>query len=226
MNDGEVIVKKLIYGIRHISNFVLLIAFLLSLLISYSLLGEKVENIVMGRIANYTLGIEVLEDYSKNSSPNREVWINSIMLGDVSDMKTLYQNAEATEFEYRSAADFGYTNDVLVNVGQENGKIKFSWIGGTKDFVKFWMQNLSGTVKITLQKQGEIVDQQTVDLYTTKPDQTYVYEIGEFQHTPVQYTILQYGILLFAAILVFVVIVSGLSTLMFKYDKDNNGQGD
>lgn len=226
MNDGEVIVKKLIYGIRHISNFVLLIAFLLSLLISYSLLGEKVENIVMGRIANYTLGIEVLEDYSKNSSPNREVWINSIMLGGVSDMKTLYQNAEAIEFEYRSAADFGYTNDVLVNVGQENGKIKFSWIGGTKDFVKFWMQNLSGTVKITLQKQGEIIDQQTVDLYATKPDQTYVYEIGEFQHTPVQYTILQYGILLFTAILVFVVIVSGLSTLMFKYDKDNNGQGD
>lgn len=221
MNDGEVLVKKLIYGIRHISNFVLLIAFLISLLISYSLMGEKVENIVMGRIANYTLGIEVLEDYSKNSSPNREVWINSIMLGGVSDMKTLYQNAEVAEFEYRSAADFGYTNDVLVNVGQENGQIKFSWVGGTEDFVKFWKQNLSGTVKITLQKQGEIIDQQTVDLYTTEPDQTYVYEIGEFENIPMQYTILQYGILLLAALIIFLALVASLSILLFDHDKKN-----
>ena len=184
-------------------------------------MGEKVENIVMGRIANYTLGIEVLEDYSKNSSPNREVWINSIMLGGVSDMKTLYQNAEVAEFEYRSAADFGYTNDVLVNVGQENGQIKFSWVGGTEDFVKFWKQNLSGTVKITLQKQGEIIDQQTVDLYTTEPDQTYVYEIGEFENIPMQYTILQYGILLLAALIIFLALVASLSILLFDHDKKN-----
>ena len=219
MSDGELIVKKIIYGIQHISNFVLLVTFLISLLISYSLLGEKVENMVMGRIANYTLEIEVLEGYSKNASPNREVWINSIVLGGVSDMKTLYQNAEITEFAYRSAADFGYQNDVLVNVGQENGKIKFSWVGGTDDFVQFWMQNLSGTVQITLQKQGEIINQQTVDLFTTKSDQTYVYEIGKFQYTPVRYTILQYGILIFAALIVFLALVVGLSILLFNHEE-------
>lgn len=206
--------KKIIYGIQHISNFVLLVAFLISLLIGYALLGEKVENMVMGRVANYTLELDVLEDYHENSSANREVWINGMMLGGESDMRDLYQKAEVTNFEYRSAADFGYTSDVIVNVGQESGAIKFSWIGGTEDFIQFWMQNLSGKVQITLQRQGEMIDQKTVDLYSAVPDQMYVYEMGEFQQIPMQYMVLQYAILLFVAIVVFLVIIRLLSILI------------
>ena len=176
---------------------------------------------IMNRIANYTLGIEVLGSYNEESSANREIWINGIMLGGMSDMEALYQNAEVTDFEYRSAEDFGYVSDVLVNVGQENGAIKFSWVGGSEDFVKFWMQNLSGIVQITLKRQGKIIDQRTVNLYTAEHDQVYTYEMGELERLPVQYSALQYGTLLFVAILVFLAIVRGLAILMLNEDKRN-----
>lgn len=211
--------KNYLVGIKKISGVILLFVLIISGIISYSVLNKPVAYLIQKNIADYTLEIDVLEEYNDSSSPNREVWINDIMLNNESDMEVLFQSADVEGFEFRTAEEYGYNNNVIVNTRQENGKISFHWIGGSEDYITFWMQNLSGEIQLTLKKQQEILDTEKVDLYTDAPDSYYTYSIGEYQDTPTSYVILQYSCIAIGTILLFLAINIFLSKKIIDFDQ-------
>lgn len=210
---------KIIYGIKHIHLLGLLSIFAVSVLISNILIGDNVSDMLLNKIAKYTLEIQVLEEYNPNSEANREVWITELSLGDSQDMELLYNHSKQSGFEYRKAEEFNYPNDMIVNIAGEKGKISFDWTGGTEDYIKFWMQPLSGMVTVTFFRQEEVLDQQTIDLYSNQIGEYYSYELAKFQQIPIRYIALKWGLIVAFSMILFLGGLYYLARIMMRIEK-------
>ena len=107
---------------------------------------ERVEIVVIGKNAN---------------SFAHEVWITDI---SGIDLKTAYEGAKEKEhFEYRDAATYGYSNDVIVNDASEESRIVFEFSSGEGNDITFWRQNLSAKVKIVTKYGEDMLDLYSID---------------------------------------------------------------
>ena len=224
---------KTLREIRKVSRGVLAMLFLLSLLVSYILLNEPVSEFIQTRSPRYALTIEVLEETNPDAAPNREVWIDRLHLGQEEQLQTLFASSEGKGFEYRSAAKYGYSSDMITKVGGTESTITFRWNGGEDDLCEFWKQYLSGTVRITLELDGKVLDEQVLDLYSGQYGgeyYTYVLNSPPLEGTTqAKYVVLYCGAILLLAALLFALtalLIAHILLLNEKKDDKEMGRGE
>ena len=220
--------SMLLKGIKEISVFVLIAILLLSLLVSYVLLNGPLTAFLEARFSQYALTIEVRPEVNDNAIPNREVWINRLRLGGEEDMQAMFDRSEGHGFEYREAAEYGYSSDVITNVGGEGSSITFRWDGGEDDSVEFWQQALSGIVKVTLRRGDTVLDENTIDLYSAEDGGTYYtyFPDSSEQQAPVNYNALRYGGILAGAAVLSGAVTVLLARVIVRDDEKNKGKSE
>ena len=163
---------------KEVKPSVIIFLAVLALILSYFTLYSRVTNILYLKLPNYQCGLEVLDDVNGQAIPNREVWIEQIILDGKTAMKQVMEFAtENVGFEYRDASQYGYSCDVIVNTKGQDGRLSFEWKGGSENSITFWKQNLSGKVHIQLSKESEVIQDDILDLYSEAGDERYEYKL-------------------------------------------------
>ncbi len=113
------------------------------------------------------MSVELTVDGKNIDSQSYEVWITGVSGRNILDLEEVIENASRQEgFEYRSAQEYGYLHDVIVNNGRKDSALNFSLYAGKRNTITFWKQNLSGIVILTT-KYG----QKKIDLYSALTDE-------------------------------------------------------
>ena len=118
---------------KEVKPSVIIFLAVLALILSYFTLYSRITNILYLKLPNYQCGLEVLDDVNGQAIPNREVWIEQIILDGKTAMKQVMEFAtENVGFEYRDASQYGYSCDVIVNTKGQDGRLSFEWKGGSE----------------------------------------------------------------------------------------------
>lgn len=161
------------------------------------------------------LTIEVLDDINEDAIPNHEVWINSATLSGENSLSVLFSNCRSNGFEYRSAGEYGYSNDVITNIGGAGSTITFAWEATEGDHIEFWKQNYSGIVKLTLAHNGRVINETKVDLFSNETGAFYDYSLDDLlEKAQTKYTSIKIYASIFLAIAFALV-----STIVIGYGK-------
>ena len=127
-------------------------------------------------IPKITVTIDVLEETNPQAAPNREVWIESLKIDGDENMQNAFLSAEEVSgFELRKAADYGYNNDVIVNVGGANSRLRFTCFSDCPVEMTFWKQSLSGKIHLSFEEDNTIIDETVIDLYSDIPEERMTY---------------------------------------------------
>lgn len=193
---------------------IIVVMFLVSLIISYVVLCGPITDAFYKRLPVYRCTLEVLAEVNEQAIPNREVWIEKLILDSSDAMEEVSETAtENVGFEYREAETFGYMNDVIVNTAGEDGRLVFEWMGGEENTIVFWKQNLSGKVHFQLSRGAEIVRDEVIDLYSAESED-YQYDLDAPILIPVKWRTVQYGCVLIGGVLLLLLELYGFGKLL------------
>lgn len=203
-------------GISQIQPLVLIITAALSLFISYMALNRPLRGYLESRLPQYSLSITVLDEVNARAVPNHEVWFEEMQIDGVSDFETLFAGSSSHKgFEYRKGEDYGYSHDVITCTGGAGSEISFSWQTGKALSCKFWKQNLSGIIRLSLKVDNETVRQQTIDLFADQPEQYATYTVPESaEYVPAYFPAVYIGGIVLLGLLIFVFLSWGLVKLV------------
>lgn len=192
----------------------------LSFMLSYTTINPIVESWMNRRIPPCIFTVEVLEDVNPNAVANHEVWITELSLGENEDMQVLFENCESNGFEFRSAEEYGYSNDIITNTAHEGSTITLTWLKGDSVVCEFWKQNLSGIVKISVVRGDRVISEEVIDLYTDQPNvyETFTTEIPEYEFS-IKYSIFRWGIIAIGTVIMFLLFTIPLVILFSRMSK-------
>lgn len=196
--------KKYLIGLKGLSTFALISALLISCLISWSVLNKPLQQWGESHIPPAYLTVEVLDEVNPDAIPNHEVWINSLAINGNGDMRALFSDSEQEGFEYRAASEYGYSNDVITCVDGVGSYISFPIRKSEEtDYIEFWKQNFSGTVRLTLIQEDTVLTNTTVDLYSDEAGQYFDYSIAIQSKVPFKYVCISCAAMALATIMLF-----------------------
>lgn len=202
-------------GLSQIQPFVLVFAAALSLLASYMILQKPLARLLEARLPLYDLSITVLDEVNEQATPNHEVWIEEMQVDTCTSLHELFAGSTASGFEFRKAEDYGYSSDVIVCTEGAGSEISFSWPVGKPFSCKFWKQNLSGIVHITLAVGGEPVQDEEMDLFAAEAGQYATYTVPEStEHVPGCLTVAYFSSIILLGVLLFVICTAALVKLV------------
>ena len=203
------------HGLSQIQPLVLAVTAALALLASYMTLQKPLARLLEARLPLYGLSIAVLEETNEQAIPNHEVWIEEMQVDTCTDLQELFAGSAASGFEFRKAEDYGYSGDVIVCTEGVGSEISFSWPVGKPFSCKFWKQNLSGIVHVTLEVGGEPVQEEDIDLFADEAGQYATYTVPEStEHVPGYLTAVYFGSIALLGALLFVICTAALVKLV------------
>lgn len=210
------IIKKYFNTLRQINLFALIAIAILSFAVSYTIVNPIVVNWMNGKVPPCVFFLEVLDDVNPEAVPNHEVWITKFSLGENEDMKTIFDRCEAQGFEFRSAGDYGYSTDMIVNIAHEGSSLSLVLYDNSTLTCEFWKQNLSGIINVSVIRGDFVINEEKIDLYADSSEafESFVTEIPEYEFS-VKYTIFRCGVITAGTVLVFL-IITGLIVLLFN----------
>lgn len=210
------IIKRYFNTLRQINLFAMTATAILSFAVSYTIANPMVLNWMNSRVPPCVFSIEVLDDVNPKAIPNHEVWITKLSLDENEDMKAIFDSCEAQGFEFRSAGDYGYSTDMIINVAHEGSSLSLVLYDNSTLTCEFWKQNLSGIINVSVIRGDTVISEEKIDLYADSLEDfaSFVTEIPEYESS-VKYTIFRCGVITAGAVLVFLVIID-LITLLFN----------
>ncbi len=205
---------------KEVKPSVIIFLAVLALILSYFTLYSRITNILYLKLPNYQCGLEVLDDVNGQAIPNREVWIEQIILDGKTAMKQVMEFAtENVGFEYRDASQYGYSCDVIVNTKGQDGRLSFEWKGGSENSITFWKQNLSGKVHIQLSKESEVIQDDILDLYSEAGDERYEYKLEASIVMPVAWRAIRFVCVLLGGVVLFFLSLLGIGKIITKEER-------
>ncbi|MBR0514249.1 MAG: acyltransferase family protein [Clostridia bacterium] len=124
------------------------------------------------------LSLEVMEENNPNAIPNHEVWIEKASINGEEELSNIYQQAiQSTGFEFRKATDYGYNNDVIVNVAGAGSVLQFSCASNKPVSFTFWKQGFSGMVHIQELQGDTVIYDNILDLFSSESEQRETYKL-------------------------------------------------
>lgn len=196
--------KKLFSEICKLNIIYCISAALLSLLLGYTLLYAVIS--ADSDKHSYSLYIEVMER-AEGETGGSEVWIEQMELGGHTDLNEIFGRISADGFEFRKAEDYGYTGDVIVNIGGAGSTLSAEWNGSSEFSVTFWKQYLSGVLSVSLYEDGALKEQRLLDLFDESGLIRYTYNVGVYnamEHYPIYAVV--FGTLIVSAVIYAVLI--------------------
>ena len=104
---------------------------------------------------------------------------------------------------------------MVVCTGGPGSKLQVSWPVGQSFQCRFWKQNLSGMIELSLIVGDRQIDYQLVDLFSAEAGEYFIYSAPETKgYIPPYFAVVRIGIIVLLGMIVFLVLSIGMVKLI------------